>query len=165
MGGLERRFLRGREIKQLEARVHSEVPVNLSELLGAKLQVEWLRKQKAELFLVNGKPLLQKVGERIIPTLIFDQVLKFIPKVIVDMGAVPHLCNGADIMAPGVVKVDGEFRGGSLVVIVDERYNKPLAIGVANVNSAEMKARRHGKVVKNMHYVGDFVWEWLKSVG
>jgi predicted RNA-binding protein (TIGR00451 family) len=37
------------------------------------------------------------------------------------MGAVPHICNGADIMAPGIVKVEREFQARAMAVVVDEK--------------------------------------------
>jgi PUA domain protein len=73
------------------------------------------------------------------------------------MGAVPHIADGADVMAPGVVSVDEDILPGDGVVIVDERHGKPLAIGLALVAGADMKAPK-GKVIKNLHHVGDEIW-------
>lgn len=80
------------------------------------------------------------------------------PKVVVDMGAIRFLCNGADVMAPGIVEVD-EFDEGSLVVIRDVTYGKALAVGKAFMSSSEIISNKNGKAVKNLHYVGDKLWE------
>jgi len=32
-------------------------------------------------------------------------------------------------MAPGIVRIEGEFGKGALVLIVDEKHGKPLAVG------------------------------------
>jgi len=84
--------------------------------------------------------------------------------VVVDMGAIPHICNGADVMAPGVLRVEGEFSAGDLVLIVDERYGRPVAIGSALIDSEAVNSTKQGKVVKNLHYVGDKVWSLLRRI-
>ncbi len=67
-------------------------------------------------------------------------------------------------MAPGVVKIDGEFNTGDLLLVVDERHGKPLAIGVALLDSHAMRKLEHGKIVKNIHYVGDRLWKMLREI-
>ena len=69
--------------------------------------------------------------------------------------------NGADIMKPGIVSADPEIAVGDLVVIVEERHNKPLAIGRALVAGTEMKGE--GKAVKSLHHVGDAIWKGLEE--
>lgn len=102
--------------------------------------------------------------EAFLPTLIFEKALEHLSKIVVDMGAVPHICNGADVMAPGVVQIEGEFQVNTLLLVTDERHQKPLAIGKALFNSEAMKNIRQGKIVKNLHYVGDKLWGLLKQL-
>jgi len=80
-----------------------------------------------------------------------------LPKVEVDMGAIRFVCNGADVMAPGITEM-GDFTEGDLVVIRDMNHGKALAIGVANKSSVDIEASKKGKVIKNLHYVGDKLW-------
>jgi PUA domain protein len=47
------------------------------------------------------------------------------------------------------------------VVIVEERYQKPLAIGRALVAGTDMKGE--GKAVKSLHHVGDAIWNELEE--
>jgi PUA domain protein len=82
-------------------------------------------------------------------------------RVIVDAGAVRFVVNGADIMKPGIVYADPEIVAGDLVVIVEERYKKPLAIGRALMAGLEMKGE--GKAVKSLHHVGDLIWKGLEG--
>jgi len=50
-------------------------------------------------------------------------------------------------MKPGIVTADPEIAPGDLVVIVEERHKKPLAIGRALVAGTEMKGEgKSGKV-------------------
>jgi len=49
-----------------------------------------------------------------------------LPRVVVDMGAIPYVCNGADVMAPGITDMD-PFEAGDLVVVRDVAHGKALA--------------------------------------
>jgi PUA domain protein len=81
------------------------------------------------------------------------------------MGAVPHVVGGADIMAPGIRKVNGEFAEKQLLVVVDEKHGKYLAVGRALTGSGPLAAAKKGKVVENIHYVGDLIWDVIKPKG
>ena len=108
-------------------------------------------------FLIDGAILLARAGDVLFPTMKCPCV-DGLPSAVVDMGAVPYVCNGADVMAPGVVDVRGDFQEGSLVVVRDAKHGKALAIGEALVSSGEIKSSDRGKVVRNIHYVGDRLW-------
>jgi PUA domain protein len=84
--------------------------------------------------------------------------LEQLPSVIVDMGAIPFVCNGADIMAPGIVETS-QFNKGSIIVVRDINHNKALAVGVSLKSSQEIESAQTGKVIENIHYVGDKIWE------
>ena len=43
-----------------------------------------------------------KIGENYLPFLSDTQTLSMFPSVIVDMGAVKFMCNGANVMRPGI---------------------------------------------------------------
>jgi len=79
------------------------------------------------------------------------------------MGAVPYICNGADVMAPGVVQIEGEFQADEFLLVIDERHRKPLAIGKALFNSEHMRNLKQGRIIKNLHYVGDKLWKLLRQ--
>ncbi|NIN69992.1 MAG: RNA-binding protein, partial [Anaerolineae bacterium] len=81
-----------------------------------------------------------------------------LPRVVVDMGAIPYVCNGADVMAPGVTDMDS-FMAGDLVVVRDVTHGKALAVGRALKSSSDIEAARKGKVLENLHYVGDRLWK------
>ena len=78
------------------------------------------------------------------------------------MGAIKFVINGADIMRPGITEIEEGIAKDELVVIIDERNKKPLVVGIALYDSAEMKKITSGKVVKNIHYVGDEIWKEYK---
>ncbi len=112
-------------------------------------------------YLVNGVIRLVRKGDVLFPTLT-NTIVEELPSVVVDMGAVPYVCNGADVMAPGIVEVKGEFDEGSLVVVRDIRHGKALAVGQSLTTSEGMRGTKKGKAVKNLHYVGDRLWKALE---
>ena len=104
-----------------------------------------------------------KNGEIYIPFLTEMEILKKFPYIMVDMGAVKFMCNGANAMRPGITKYS-EFEKDQLVCIVEESQNKFLAIGRSCVPSSEMEELTKGEIVKNMHYISDKYWESGKLI-
>ena len=89
---------------------------------------------------------------------------RFQPKnkfVVVDMGAVKFVTNGADVMSPGIVDADENIAEGDQVWICDERNKKPLAVGFAIINGNEMKNKNSGRAVETFFYVGDKLYNTL----
>ena len=109
-------------------------------------------------FIIDGDVKLARRDETLFPTLLNESVEE-LPSVLVDMGAIPYVCNGADVMSPGIVGIDGEFGEGDLIIVRDERHRKSLAVGVALVKSRDMREMPKGKAIKNIHYVGDKLWK------
>jgi PUA domain protein len=159
----QRHFLKEKEAKKIILEFSGSVNVNTEQLLGSKPRIELVEAQTAEVFIINKKPVLMRLSGKLLPTLFFNEVFPILPKVIVNMGAVPYVCNGADVMAPGVVRVDGDFEKNDVLLIVDERFGRSLAIGVSIFDSQTMRKLTHGKLVKNLHYVGDKLWNLLKK--
>lgn len=78
--------------------------------------------------------------------------------VTVDMGAVPFVYNGADVMAPGIVEADPAIQVGHMVWVRDEKNRRPLAVGRAVMDGPTMAREEHGKAIDTLHHVGDDVW-------
>ena len=131
--------------------------------LSSKSHVELEAVKDGEVVFVDGEPLALRSRGELIPVLVNAITLKDLPRVVVDMGAVPHVVSGADVMAPGIRRVEGEFPANNLLVVEDEKYGKPLAVGRALVDSQTLAATKKGKVIKNLHYVGDPTWETVKA--
>jgi malignant T-cell-amplified sequence len=97
--------------------------------------------------------------------LLKDQLLlKDLPVIIVDSGAIKFVCNGANIMRPGIVKIEGVFAAQDIVLVKEEKYGKPIAVGRSMVSSQDMASATKGAVVTNLHYVGDKFWDTLKEL-
>ena len=161
---VRRYFLKEKETKKFLEKILRKLKLNLEQVLKAKVKIEIVETEFAEIYLINGKPLLISSGEHIFPTLIFREALAFAPKIVVDMGAVPYVCNGANVMAPGIVRFEGEFRKGDYVFVVDEKYGKPLAVGIIEYDAGNVKNVKDGVVVKNLHFVGDKIWNFIKTL-
>ena len=101
----------------------------------------------------------------LIPFLGDEKLLESFPETVVDSGAVRFLCNGADVMRPGITAFKGSFKKGDIVVVQEEKHHKYIAVGLALLDSTEASKVEKGAVVKSLHYVGDKVWEAHKQMG
>lgn len=104
-----------------------------------------------------------KIGNNYLPFLSDAETLAKFPSVMVDMGAVKFMCNGANVMRPGI-RSFGEFESGQIVCIIEESQKKSLAVGRALVSSKEMAEMSKGIVIENLHYISDKYWEAKKSI-
>lgn len=104
----------------------------------------------------NGEPYLIFIENQYLPHLrSIDESPNSIPSVYIDKGAIPFLLKGADMMLPGIQKIEGAFDKNDIVIIRDENHAKPLGIGFALMNRDEMKTKSSGKAVSPYHYVND----------
>jgi len=156
------RLLNKKEKQELVARIKSEFP-NLRLDLSLKTVVKEVKNEKIALYILEGLAAFAKVDDTFLPILVETlnkNVLDSMPSVIVDMGAIPHIANGADVMRPGIVALEGEFKEGEFVVVRDEKHKKPIAVGKALDNSENVMEAKRGRVVTNLHYVGDKIWKF-----
>jgi len=157
----KRRRLRNKEVRALS--------LELSERMGVDTfppdaTVDMAQSRDFDVVFVDGNILALIYEGRIFPTV--RGLLKWGASrwyVTVDMGAVPFVYKGADVMAPGIVEADPEIREGDLVWVRDERNGQPLAVGVALMSASAMIERRSGKAVRNIHHVGDRLWKFNDS--
>lgn len=135
-------------------------------LLPSGCKVEGFTANKGEVFAVNGQPALYVGGDgTVFPLLVL--ILKSnlpLPRITVDMRAVPHVCNGADVFRPGVKDIDLDIKSNQAVIVVDEKNSKPICVGKSLVDAKTMQGMTQGKVVQNMHYVGDGIWNFSKGL-
>jgi PUA domain protein len=99
-----------------------------------------------------------------VPFLGDDMLLSAFPRIVVDMGAIKFLTNGANVMRPGIKSFLASFQKGDIVVVVDEKHNKALAVGTALVESSEGEKMEKGPVIKNYHFIGDKFWNAVKEL-
>ncbi|MDP3728258.1 MAG: DUF1947 domain-containing protein [bacterium] len=114
-----------------------------------------------KIILVNKKPSFFYYEKKLVPTLKLLQEKDLLKKIVVDMGAVKFLIGGADLMRPGVKEIDQTIKKEDFVVVVEMNNRKPLMVGLALFDAEEMQKLSSGKVVKNIHYVGDAIWKFV----
>jgi len=151
------RHLKDKEAKQIIREFVIRFPV-AREKLDLTDHLQELVVGDDSVFFADGIPILIRMNDLWIPSLKFQIVLDSLPKIIVDMGAIPHVTNGAQIMRPGIRLISEAFNKGDFVVIQDERFKKAIAVGIADLDSETMRAKVKGKVITNLHYVGDDFW-------
>jgi PUA domain protein len=151
------RHLKDKEAKQIVREFVIRFPVAREKLDFANHLQELVVDNDSVIF-ADGIPILIRRNDLWIPSLKFQIVLDSLPKIIVDMGAIPHVTNGAQIMRPGIKLISDAFSKGDFVVIQDERFRKAIAVGIADLDSETMQAMLKGKAITNLHYVGDEYW-------
>ena len=156
--------LKSSEAKQLLKEFERKFPGFVADL-HAKQVVKEIVVEDGKLYLLDSKAFAVSSDIGLFPSLMNDEVLKTLPSIIVDMGAIPHICNGADVMRPGIREISGEFGKGTVLLIKDIKFGKPIGICVAEVSSNSMKSMTKGKAAQNVHYVGDKFWQPLKKSG
>jgi PUA domain protein len=131
-----------------------------SVLIPSKAKIEMLEAEPYPIVLVDGQPQIMLVDDRPFPTLKAALTMEMKSKyVVVDMGAVRFMANGADVMSPGIVDADPDLVEGDVVVVVDETHRKPLAVGISLITGSEMVENDKGKAVKTIHFIGDPIWD------
>ncbi len=165
MPAKQRRYaLKTKDTKQFLTEAQAKLKLDFDALFGGEAVVEVVESDLGEVYLVGGKPVLYRAGGKILPTLFFTDFTANAPRIVVDMGAVPYVCKGAAVMAPGIVRVEGEFGKGDLVLVVDMKFGKALALGESLMDAEAARQTKKGPVVKTLHYVGDKIWDFTKTL-
>ena len=103
------------------------------------------------------------IDDYILPFLGNTTLVESFPSVLVDMGAVKYICNGANIARPGIVKFES-FLKDKIVVVKDKDHQKPLSVGISLYDSEIGMSLSKGHIINNMHYVGDKFWNLFKEI-
>jgi PUA domain protein len=103
------------------------------------------------------------IDETILPFLGNNNLVESFPYVLIDMGAVRYICNGANIARPGIIKFES-FLKDKIVIVKDKDYQKPLAVGLSLYDSKTGMLLSKGHIINNMHYVGDKFWNLYKML-
>ncbi|MFW9818212.1 MAG: DUF1947 domain-containing protein [Candidatus Thorarchaeota archaeon] len=161
-----RHFIRKSEIKPLKDEILRQYDQKfVDQIFPAKSNVEVIETEAGDtLFAINNILKLWKSKDGYIPVLtllIKNQV--DLKTIVVDFGAVRYVTNGADIMRPGITKIDPSIIKGDIVRIIEETKNRALAVGKALFDAQEIEIKDSGKVIKNIHTIQDSVWEFEKQ--
>lgn len=121
--------------------------------------------ENAKIFIADKTPLVIEFekGEKIPAIHILNKGLCSIPYIVIDQGAVSRILNGADVMAPGIMEVS-RFNQGDLVGIREPQKKAFIAVGRALMGTEEIISTKKGKAIKNIHHVGDKIWDTIIEV-
>ena len=162
----QRHFIKSSEIKILKEDILNQYDEKfINQIIPNKARIEVIYTEAGDtLYAINGELKLWKSEDAYIPVL--SLLLKgdiFIKTIIVDMGAIRFVTNGADVMRPGITKIDPSINKGDIVKIADEKHGRALAVGKTMYDAEEMEKITKGKVIKNLHTIKDSVWTFAKE--
>ena len=153
-----RHRLKTKDIKNLQDEL---IFIFKTSFFNEKSSVEIGDYEEYKIIFVDGEPCFIFYNDKIVFTL--HGINKYKPKnnyVIVDMGAVKFVTNGADVMTPGIIDADKNIKQDEQVWICDEKHKKPLAIGIAIIDGEQMITEEKGKAINTIHWVGDKLWNF-----
>ena len=162
----QRHFIRKSELHVLKEEILKHYDQNfIDQIFPQKCNVELIQTESGDtLYAVNNELKLWKSKEGFIPvlTLLLNNKVK-LKTIIVDFGAVRYVTNGADVMRPGITKIEPSIKKGDILKIEEETKHRALAVGKAMFDASEMELKTSGKVVKNLHTIQDSIWQFEKQ--
>ncbi len=151
-----RHFLKRKQLKQINNVLtnHYQYDFHLMDL-----RVERASSKEGDILILDKVPTFFSVEGHFYLTLKGHTRYEIITKyVTVDMGAVPFLVNGADVMAPGIIDADISIREGDVIWVRDEKNLKPILVGKSREKGEQLVSLSKGKVIDTIHFVGDDLW-------
>ena len=112
-----------------------------------------------KILFLNHQPAFFYYQNKLIPTLKYLQQHPLLKTATIDMGAIKFIVNGADVMRPGLIEINPAIQKEEPIVIIDQNNKKPIAVGIALYDGTEIQSMATGKVIRNIHYVGDELWK------
>lgn len=148
-----RKRLRNSEIRNIARELG--LAYGLSEIIPPNAQVDII---DATILMVDDEPLFFRHDNRWCPTVKLLLRSQFLKSVVVDKGSIRFITDGADLMRPGIIEIDDEIEERDFVAMIEETHHKPIAVGFALTSGREMKLATKGKMLQNLHWVGDRIW-------
>ncbi|KAH0843132.1 hypothetical protein AYO21_03423 [Fonsecaea monophora] len=128
----------------------------------------FLSPDRVSLYVLDDRPLFyQHMDDPIIPHLkLVHQYPQCFKHLRIDRGAIRFVLSGATLMVPGLTSAGGwlpdkdeEVKAGEVVAITAEGKEEVCMIGILEVGTEEMKAKKKGVAMSSGHYLGDGLWK------
>ncbi|KAI5187434.1 malignant T-cell-amplified sequence [Nematocida homosporus] len=147
-------------IKQIK----NQFDTDLSEFLGKDEVLESIKTpEKSQYILKNGLPIFI-MADKFIPTLkCVHACPNIVKRVVVDVGAIKHIINGADVMAPGLLHQTSEFPSvsiGDIVAIYGYGKINAMAVGIILMDNQQVEEQRIGVAIKTVNHLGDRLYSY-----
>ena len=151
-----------RDSTEMISKVESSLGVSLG--LARSAQARCAEPEAGVVFVsLDGFEFVQS-EEGYLPFLGSAGTLALFPSATVDEGAIRFLLNGADVMRPGIKRLDDWGPAGRMVVVKEEKKGRAIAVGTSIVSGPEAQEMDKGGCIKNLHHVGDRYWSLHKSL-
>ena len=150
-----------REVHDITGQISKSWPTNS---VGAikNLQAYVIDGNK-RLLVGNNLVAIQLAPDLVIPHLTQHDLLDHFASMQVDMNAVKFVCNGANIMRPGITDFT-TFKESEIVLVKDQTHKKELAVCISLVDDVTGRKMERGVVLNNIHHIGDVYWETKKTI-
>lgn len=156
-----RNFLSKKEKKLFLEKLNQIYEERATSLFQVTSEIEEVKTDKGIFLVRDGKASFFVYEGMYIPTIHnLREIDNILPKVIVDIGAIRFITNGADVMAPGDVHFDDNIKKNTIVSIHEEKAESILGVGLSLISSQDFKKTKKGKVVKLLHYLKDEIWNF-----
>ncbi len=139
------RFLGNKEKKELMTKLPKGFEIKKKDEIKCENEIIFKNGEKY-LIIDNEKNLLPHLKS--IPEKEYNSVF-------IDRGAIPFIIKGADLMRPGIRKIEEGIKKNDIIIVRDEEHNKPLALGFSLFDFEELKKQKTGKSIKIYHYFND----------
>ena len=150
-----------REIHDITGQISKSWPTNS---VGAIKNLQaYVIDGNRRLLVGNNLVAIQLAPDLIIPHLTQHDILNHFASVQVDMNAVKFVCNGANIMRPGITDFT-TFKESEIVLVKDQTHKKELAVCISLVDDLTGRKMERGVVLNNIHHIGDIYWETKKTI-
>ena len=151
-----------RDSTEMISRIESSLALSLD--LPKSAQAQCSEPEEGVVFVeLDGFEFVQS-GNAFFPFLGSPATLALFPAAVVDEGAIRFLLNGADVMRPGIRRLDDWGAAGRTVVVKEEKKGRAIAVGTSMVPSAEAQGMAKGGCIRNLHHVGDRFWNLHRSL-
>ena len=154
-----KKTLSNKEKRQLQIELTSLYGDEISLFFQKSTILQSVKTDEGSFIVKEGKIHWLLHNEKYLPSIHFlrETGIK-LSKIVVDIGAIRFITNGADVMAPGIVSFDNSVKKGSLVEIREEKANTIIGVGMSLINSDEFDKNKKGKVIKLIHHLKDKFW-------
>lgn len=116
-----------------------------------------------DIILIDNRPAWFYYNKKLVPTLYTLLDYNFLKKVDVENGSVPYIKQGKAILRPSIVSADRAVQKNEFVCIVNEKWDRPLAVGIALYSGEDIAKITAGEMIRVIHYIGDRIWEMVWS--
>ncbi|KIX95405.1 uncharacterized protein Z520_08922 [Fonsecaea multimorphosa CBS 102226] len=141
----------------------------IDDIMPKKSQLDLVKlPDRVSLYVLDDHPLFyQHMDDPLIPHLkLVHQYPKCFKHLRIDRGAIRFVLSGATLMVPGLISAGGwlpdkdqEVKAGEIVAITAEGKEEVCMIGILEVGTEEMKAKKKGVAMSAGHYLGDGLWK------